>query len=163
MYWYTLHTKPRQERQAATNLEALGVETFCPQLMRRKVIRRRWRNTVGPLFPGYLFARFDVETSFRMVNYATGVRKIVAFGGEPEPLDEEIIHGIRERLTDGCLSVQAGSLRPGQSVQIQSGPLQGLEAIFEREMSDHQRVVLLLRTIESRWRVVLPLEQVANL
>ena len=163
MDWYTVSTKPHEERQAAVNLDRLGVETFCPQLKRRKMVRRRMQNVTSPLFPGYLFAKFDIEACFRAVKYAKGVRKIVAFGPNPAPVDEEIIEGIRARLTDGCLTVPANSFTTGQSVRIHSGPLEGLEAIFEREMSDHQRVVLLLRSLASRWRVVMPLDEVANL
>ena len=163
MLWYTVNTKPRQEQQAGQNLQMLGVEVFCPQLRRRRMIRRKMRNVTGPLFPGYIFARCEIETHFRPVSYARGVRKIVAFGPTPTPVDEEIINGIRARLVEGCLSVRVVSFEPGQTVRIQSGPLEGLEAIFEREMSDRQRGVLLLRAIASRWRVVMPLDQVANL
>ena len=56
----------------------------------------------------------------------------------------------------------APSLMPGEIIRIQTGPLQGLEAVFVREMSDHERVVLLLRTLTYQARVVLPVEQVVN-
>lgn len=163
MLWYAVTTKPHQEKQAGLNLESLGVETFCPQIKRKKVIRRRLQTVIDPLFPGYIFARFDIERSYRTVSYARGVRSIVAFGPMPAPVDEEIIAAINARLHNGCLTVPATSYTPGQSVRIQEGPLQGLEAIFEREMTGQQRVVLLLRVLAPQWRVVLPIEQVASL
>ncbi len=163
MHWYAVNTKPHQEYPARLNLEAVGVETFCPQFRRRKMIRRRMQTVVGPLFPGYLFVNCDLETCCRSVRYARGVRRIVAFGLTPEPVALQVIEAIKARLLNGELAVPAASFAPGQPVRIQDGPLQGLEAIFEREMSDHQRVVLLLRTLASQWRAVVPLEQVANL
>ena len=163
MEWYTVNTKPRQEHQAVLNLQTLGVQTFYPQIQVRKRVRRVMKRVTGPLFPGYIFARFDLETYFRTVTYARGVRKVVSFGPKPSPVDEEVIAGINARLTNGCLTVPLVSLTPGQCVRIQGGPLEGLEAIFEREMSDHQRVVLLLRALASQWRVVVPVQQVANL
>ncbi len=163
MHWYAVNAKPHQEYQARRNLEALGVETFCPQFRRRKMLRRRMQTVVGPLFPGYLFVNCDLETCCRSVRYARGVRRIVAFGLTPEPVAVEIIEAIRARLVNGELAVPAASFSPGQSVRIQDGPLQGLEAIFERELSDQQRVVLLLRTLAAQWRVIVPHEQVANM
>ena len=162
MHWYAVNTKPHQESQARLNLEALGVETFCPQFRRSKMLRRRMRTVVGPLFPGYLFVKCTLETCCRSVRYARGVRRIVAFGPTPEPVAVEIIEAIGARLVDGELAVPAASFASGQSVRIQDGPLQGLEAIFERELSDQHRVVLLLRTLAAQWRVVVPVEQVAN-
>ena len=152
MFWYAVNTKPHQEQQAAQNLQALGVEVFCPRVNRRRTIRRKVQNVTRPLFPGYLFALCDLATQFRPVSYARGVRKIVAFGPTPTPVDEEIINKIRARLVNGCLIAPGVSLKPGQTVCIQNGPLKGMEAIFESEMSDCQRVVVLLRAIASRWR-----------
>ena len=163
MQWYTLSTKPHQEQQATSNLEILGVETFFPQLTKKKMIRRRMQTVRGPLFPGYIFGKCDLGSCYPAVRYARGVRKIVAFGPTPCPVDPEIIEAIRARLNNGVLTVPPATFSAGQSVRIQEGPLQGLEAVFEREMSDHQRVVLLLRALTSQWRVVVPVDQVANL
>ncbi|MCX7915619.1 MAG: hypothetical protein N3A53_04880 [Verrucomicrobiae bacterium] len=44
-------------------------------------------------------------------------------------------------------------LRPGEVVEIQAGPLQGLQGIFERELSDKERVVILLDTLARGARV----------
>jgi len=163
MHWYAVSTKPHQEHQAESNLQRLGVETFCPQFTQRKVIRRVPRTMTGPLFPGYLFARLNIEEHYRAATYARGVRRIVAFGSTPARVDEDLIQGMKARLCNGCLSLTPRLPAPGQVVKIQDGPLSGLEAVFEREMSDHQRVVLLLRTLAYQARVVVPFEQVANL
>ncbi len=48
-------------------------------------------------------------------------------------------------------------------MRIQDGPLQGLEAIFEREMGDRQRVALLLQSVSYQARVVVRVDQVVNL
>src|SRR6266571_9326945 len=98
MKWYAVNTKSHQELFAALNLQRLGVETFYPQLKQSKVIRRRRRTMIGPLFPGYLFARFSVDTQYRAVTYANGVREIVQFGAIPASVDDEIIEAIRARL-----------------------------------------------------------------
>src|SRR2546421_11318979 len=126
MYWYTVSNKSQHERMAERNLTRVGVETFYPQLMKRKVIRRKAETRIGPLFPGYLFARFRLDTHYRAVTYARGVRTIVTFGTLPATVEDEIIEGIRARLHDGYLAVPAPSLLPGEIIRIQAGPRQGL-------------------------------------
>ena len=163
MQWYTVNTKPRRESQVERNLKKLGLETFCPLLRQRKVIRRKTQTVIGALFPGYMFVKCDIQNSYRAVCYARGVRRIVSFGLSPAPVDDEIIEGIKDRLTERELIVRPPTFTAGQSVRIHDGPLEGLEAIFEREMSGQQRVVLLLQAIAPHWRVIVPVEQVANL
>ena len=162
MYWYAVSTKPHQEHQAELNLRRLGIETFCPLLKQRRVIRRKSQITIGPLFPGYLFAKLNIDDQYRAVSYARGVRRLVTFGSSPAIVDEDLIEAIKSRVRDSYVTVSAQSFTPGQVVRIQEGPLCGLEAIFEREMSDHQRAVLLLRTLCYQARVVVPFEQVVN-
>src|SRR3989442_4949486 len=139
MPWYTVHTKTQHERVAELHLQQLGVETFYPQLKQRKVIRRRAETRIGPLFPGYLFARFQLDTHYRAVTYARGVRTIVTIGALPATVEDEIIAGIRAKLHDGCLTVPAPSFMPGEGIRNQTKPLQELEAAFVIGISDHVR------------------------
>ena len=69
---------------------------------------------------------------------------------------------MKTRLCNGYVSQAPRLLAPGQVVKIQDGPLSGFEAVFEREMPDRQRVVLLLRALAYQARVVVPFEQVVN-
>jgi transcriptional antiterminator RfaH len=163
MHWYAVSVKPHQETHAELSLQRLRVETFSPRLKRARVIRRKHQTTISPLFPGYLFARFHFQADYRAVSYARGVRKIVEFGTTPAIVDEEIIAAIKSRVEDGYVTVPAASFRAGQTVRITEGPLQGLEAIFEREMSDHERVVLLVRALSYQARVIVESQYVVNL
>ncbi len=163
MRWYTVNTKPHQEILAEKNLKRLGLETFCPFLKQTKLIRQERRTAITPLFPGYLFVRFNLDIHYRAVNYAKGVRRLVAFGPSPATVDEVIIESIKSRIHDGYVDVSPPSLRPGQVVRIDNGPFQGLEAIFEQEMNGQQRAVLLLRTLSYQARVVVDRACVVNL
>jgi transcriptional antiterminator RfaH len=162
MKWYALQTRPHQEDRAEQNLQRLGLETLSPRIKQEKIIRRVRRTVVSPLFPGYLFARFGMDAHYRAVSYARGVRRVVAFGSVPTSLPEATIESIRSRLDNGCVVIQPTALTPGQVVRIARGPLEGLEAVFEREMSDRQRVVLLLRALSYSARVVVALEDVVE-
>ena len=61
--WYVVHTNPKQEERANSNLVAWGVETLYAKLK-----ARRHNEFTGvpiyitqPLFPRYLFAKFKRE------------------------------------------------------------------------------------------------------
>ena len=163
VHWYLVHSKPHQESVAKSNLQWLGVETFFPQLRQLKIIRRRKQFTISPLFPGYLFSRFDMATEFRKVTYAQGVRKVVMFGSFPAQVDEETIASIKARIQVGYLHRRSSSFKVGQVVQIKEGPFLGLEVVFEKDLSGAQRVALLLKTVAYQARIIINREQLANL
>lgn len=160
--WYLVRSRPRQEVVALQSLQRLGVETFLPLIREQRVIRRCRRTVTGPLFPGYLFARFDLETRFRAVNFAHGVRELVAFGDTPAVVPDEMVEAILGRMEDGAVVVRP-SFRPGDRVRVGWGPFEGLEAVFECELSEQQRVVLLFESLSFQARVVVDLAQVVNL
>ena len=159
MNWYAIHTKPRQETLAQTSLQREGMETFFPKLKRKRTIRRVRKWMTGPLFPCYIFARFDAQQSGRLVKYANGVTNIVSFGGKPAMVEEALIETIRLHAQEDVVTVQPLPFKPGDIVEIQTGPLRGLSGIFEREMSDRDRVVILLETLAKGTRVQVSREQ----
>lgn len=162
MHWYAVRTKPHQESVAETNLLRQGIETFYPRLQERRLIRRKLRTVSAPLFPGYLFAKFDAAKDYRSVLYSRGVRDVVAFGPSPAIVDESMIDAIRIRLSDDNVLPPPPLFKPGQPVLIQEGPLHGLEAIFERAMPGYQRAVLLLKALSYQARVVVDLKCIVN-
>jgi transcriptional antiterminator RfaH len=161
MHWYAVSTKPHQERQAELHIKQWGIECFLPLLKANKIIRRTRKTVIGPLFPGYFFARFDLDKHYRAVSYATGVRKIVEFGEGPVELDATMIDAIKERLNDGHVTLMPVRPAHGQVVHIKGGPLAGLEAVFMREMTDRNRAILLLNTLGFHARLTLNMDQVS--
>lgn len=161
--WYTISTKPHQEAVAEANIRRLGVETFCPQVKQQKLIRRKYETCVAPLFPGYMFARLDLDHHYRFILFARGTKKIVCFGEEPAVVEDSLIEGIRSRLLDGRMLDLGREFNCGQVVRIDEGPLHGLEAVFEREVTGAQRAVLLLKALSYQARVVVDLKAIVNL
>jgi len=161
MHWYAVSTKPHQEKQAELHIKQCGIECFLPLLKESKIIRRMRKTVIEPLFPGYLFARFDLDKHYRAVCYATGVRKIVEFGSGPVKLDATMIEAIKERLNNGYVTLMP--IRPvhGQVVHIKGGPLAGLEAVFVREMTERNRVLVLLNTLGFHAKLTLNIDQVS--
>lgn len=147
MQWYVIRTKPHQERLAEFHLRQLSVETFLPLLRQQKTVRRQDKTVVEPLFPRYLFARFDITDRYRAVNFSRGVLNIVEFGLKPAEVSEALIDGIKSRMEDGYVTPKAERFQQGQIVHITGGPLAGLEAVFVKELKEQHRVILLLRAL----------------
>ena len=146
MQWYVIRTKPRQERVAEFHLRQLALETFLPLLRSQKKVRRQAKMTIEPLFPRYLFVRFDVAHHYRAVNFSRGVVKIVEFELKPAEVSVALIDAIRSRMVSGYITPTC-SFQQGQIVHITGGPLAGLEAVFIKELKEQHRVLLLLRAI----------------
>ena len=162
-FWYAVNTKTRCEAIACASLARHGVEVFLPMLRERKVLRGKCALTTSPLFPRYLFAKFDVSSQLRAVTYARGVKSIVTFGSGPSMVDEPIIQAIRSQSTNGVIEIPEDRFLSGQIVRIHDGPLCGLEAVFEKKLDGTSRAVLLLKAISFQARVIVELQHVANM
>ncbi len=157
MHWFAIQARTGAEAVANSNLRALPIETLLP-LVRRPMrhATRASRMVLRPLFPGYLFARFCAAVSLRAVKYSRAVLRVVGGDGQPWPMDDAIIADLRERIgPEGCVEMRERPFRVGDSVRITSGPLSGWSGVFDCELSDTQRVVILMETLQ-HGRVVIP-------
>ena len=59
--WYLLYCKRGDQKRAQQHLENQGVECFYPQIDVKKVVRGKEKQVKEPLFPSYIFVRFDYE------------------------------------------------------------------------------------------------------
>ena len=145
--WYVIQTKPKKEAEATSYLSTKGVEMFSP-LMETFALRNGGMNKqFKPLFPGYLFGKFDLERNYPLVRWARGVKKVLGFGGYPTSISEEIVEIIKERTdTEGIVRVKQ-NFKANDVIRIKTGPLKDLLAIFERWVSDTERVRILLNLI----------------
>lgn len=149
VHWYVIHTHPRQEDRAERNLRSEGLETLFPKLRERRYNQYTGEPTqiIKPLFPRYLFARFNASELLHKVSYTRGVHCVVAFGGRPTPLESDIIALIQSRIgADGFVRI-GEELKPGDQILVRDGPLKNFIGIFEREMKGSDRVMILLTTI----------------
>lgn len=131
--WFAIQTKPRAEEHAARFLSLKAITTFLPRLLvRHRHGSRRWES-LEPLFPGYLFARFTPEPQIiNSVRWAPGVRKVLGDETEPIPVPELVVSYLQQRAEEKGFIVPSPSLVPGTRVRFRSGPLAYLEGIIER-------------------------------
>jgi transcriptional antiterminator RfaH len=156
--WYVIHTKPKQEERADSNLKAWRVETFAPKLRELRFDTAAGRRTyvTKPLFARYIFARFKADELLHKVCYTRGVKSVVCLGAGPTPVDDEIIEFIQlRRDEDGFIKAGDDPLRPGDRVVISDGYLKDLAGVFESNLKDHDRVTILLTAISYQGRVII--------
>ena len=150
MKWYVIYTKPKQEDKVEESLARASVEVFNPKLRRKRLIRSKYERVIRPLFPNYLFAKFDPSRQYHMIKYTRGVSGIIGNRGSPWPVSEDIIDIIKSRMNEEGLIVITPDIKVGDKVEITEGPFRGFIGIFEREMKDSERIIVLLNTIEYR-------------
>lgn len=95
--WYLLSCKIGY-KSTVQRIESLGIEVFRPTLM--KVTPRKdchgVRTSEQPLFPSYLFVRFDInKVHTTSVSKVPGAVAFVRFGGTPCIIPEKIIQALR--------------------------------------------------------------------
>lgn len=147
--WYGVRTKSNQERVAATVLEAKGFEPYVPTYS----VRRRWSDRIVetslPLFPGYLFCRFDSSQRLPIIS-TPGVVSVVGFGKVPAPISNREVEAVQALLDSGIPAQPHPFLREGQKVRVKGGALQGVEGLVIRQKSDWRLIIsitLLQRSI----------------
>ena len=102
--------------------------------------------TQKPFFPGYLFCRFDPDTSLTHVRWTQGVAKILPESVSPLPVEDKVVAAIR------CLEQKDGVIRKKpfkkhDRIRIARGPMKDILGIFQHWTSDEGRVRLLLNFI----------------
>ncbi len=106
---------------------------------------------LDPLFPGYLFVHMGpLETDPRCwdaVRWTPGVRLILGTPDTPVPVPNEVIETIQARVKEHGFVCPGPQFTRGSQVRFRHGPLTGLEAVFERQMSRAGRVRVLLRLL----------------
>ena len=155
--WYCVRTQPKQEHIAAAHLRQLEkVECFTPRIRFKRATRRGSEWVTEALFPGYLFARFDLSAALRAVQSVSGVQGVVRFGTHWPTVPHAAIEEIRAVLGPEELRVIPVNYQPGETVVIAAGAFQGLSAVVTRVIPGCERIAVLLDFLGQPTRIELP-------
>jgi transcription antitermination factor NusG len=138
--WYGIRTRSNRERIAATTLNDRGYEPFLPVYRVRRCWTDRVVTTELPLFPGYVFCRFDHKQRLPIIT-TPGVVSIIGFGDQPAPLLDEEIEAVRAIITSGIAAEPAPFMREGQRIRVTHGPLKSLEGTLVRKKSSWRLLI----------------------
>src|SRR5258706_7499214 len=127
--WFALLVRSQHEKTVASVLQGKGYEQFLPLYS----VRRRWSDRVKelatPLFPGYVFCRFDVNHRLGIL-VTPGVVQIIGAGKVPLPVDDSEIAALSAIVKSGLAAEPWPFLKVGQRVRIQRGSLEGVEGVL---------------------------------
>lgn len=138
--WYAIWTRSRHEKAVWEQLDRKGVQAFLPTITRWSRWKDRKKQIAWPLFPGYCFARFESSDRLPILK-CSGVVNIVSFDGEPAPIPDYEIEGIRRLVETDLRYDPCPLIREGMMVEVVHGPLRGVIGRLVRKGS-HARLVL---------------------
>lgn len=142
--WYAIRVQSKFESVASEVLLGKGYEAFLPLY---KSVRRwsdRKKTLELPLFPGYLFCRFNPGDRMLPIVTTPGVIGVVSAGRTPLSIEDDEITGLQLMLRSSVEPEPWPYLSSGTKVLIERGPLAGLEAMVVQNLN--------------RWRVVVSVE-----
>jgi transcription antitermination factor NusG len=120
--WFALQVRTRHEAGVANYLLGQGYESFLPLYKCRKRWSDRIKEVQTPLFPGYLFCRFDAQDRLPIMK-TPGVMQIVGVNRVPVAVDESEISAIQTLAGTGLPNQPWPFLQVGERVRIESGSL----------------------------------------
>jgi transcription antitermination factor NusG len=147
--WHIVRAVGRRDREVSASLVELGFGVYYPRILEmRPLVKRqmtpRQRNAgieisrpqLVPLFPRYLFVRFDMGRSgWREVFKIAGVGGLISEGGLPVPVTQTVIDRIGELEEQGTIVAREQQMRVvlaiGQKVRINSGPFADFHATMQ--------------------------------
>jgi transcription antitermination factor NusG len=138
--WYALRVRPRHEKTVASTLLTKGYEGFLPLYRHRSRWSDRIKEVLLPLFPGYLFCRFDVNHRLPVL-VTPGVIEVVGIGRIPYPVDENEISSLQSIIVSNLQVERRSYLNIGTRVRIELGPLAGTEGILTGKKGKRKLVV----------------------
>ncbi|MGD1091597.1 MAG: transcription termination/antitermination NusG family protein [Bryobacteraceae bacterium] len=138
--WYALRVRSRCEKLTGKHLVNTGYQVCTACAPQRRVWADRIRCVEMPVFPGYIFARFDPAQGPNVLR-APGIVSIVGFGTSYHPVEDAEIDALNIVLRSGIEVRREPTVHPGTRVRVRYGPLRGLEGVLVQFKTQHRLVV----------------------
>lgn len=161
--WFCVRSRTRQEHVAAASLRRFGgLEVINPRIRFRRATARGPVWVTESMFPGYLFAHFNLKRSLDLVQYSFGVTGVVRFGLFWPVVPEETIEDLRRVVGEEEVREVEPALQVGQEVEVAQGAFAGFHGVVTRVMPARDRVAVLLDFLGRQTSVELPLDGVSH-
>ena len=140
MPWFALRVKSRHEKSVASSLHSKDIEGLLPLYVNRNSWSDRYKNVRLPLFPGYVFSRFNAEKRAAVLR-TPGVIDLVRFGEKVFPVDPKEMEALQRLAQSGLTCEPCAYVEVGERVEIRGGPFFGLTGLVT-EVRSAKRLVL---------------------
>lgn len=138
--WFVVRVRSNYEKVASASLRSKGYEELLPLSRGRRIWSDRIKVVETPVFPGYVFCRFDPSRRLPILT-TPGVVGIVGFGETPAPVYEHEIASLRTMLTAGLSCEAWPYLKAGQPIVIEHGPLAGFDGTVLQVKGQYRLIV----------------------
>jgi transcription antitermination factor NusG len=139
-HWFALQTRPQNERKVEHLLKQKGYECFAPTYRSKRKWSDRIVETDSPLFPGYVFCRFNSSALGKAIS-TQGVTRIVGFGGTPAEVAREEIEALQLLARTSFLREPWKYLPDGTLVLVETGPLAGIQGTISADENRRRLVI----------------------
>jgi transcriptional antiterminator RfaH len=154
--WYVVQTKPLQEGIALRELSNQAFTCHLPKIASIKPRRGKHTIIVSPLFPSYLFVRFNIEReAWRSINGTKGVVRLLGSTEETaSPLPRGFVEEMLSRADpDGVIALQKAvrtikKFAVGDTLKVKEGSFQGFSGTCQK--TDHKTATLLLYLLSGK-------------
>lgn len=146
LHWYALAVKPRHDKAVARSLEAKGFHTFVPLYRKRNQYATRYKDSDLPLFPGYVFCRFDALIRLPIIT-TPGIVQILGNGNSPIEVSETEIESLQRAIAAQVPMQPYPYLEIGQRVCIEEGVLAGVVGVIIK-LKQNLRLVLSITLLQ---------------
>lgn len=141
MTWYALQHKPAQGDRALQHLQNQDIACFYPKISVERIKGGKRSKKLEPLFPGYMFVNLEQsDPLWSKLRSTRGVLRIVGFANKPAPISDAVIQHVKESLDSVA---EQGGIKAGQAVQLNEGPFEGINAIFQSYDGEARAIVLI--------------------
>jgi transcription antitermination factor NusG len=138
--WYALIIHQYKREQSEQLLSGMGYEYFSPCFETVKVWSDRRKRVDVPLFPGYIFCRFNPAQRLPLLR-TPGILGIVSAGARFLEVDSKEIEAIRTALASKLPVEPYNSMTPGQKVRVTDGPLRGVNGVLVRSKAQSRLIL----------------------
>jgi transcription antitermination factor NusG/acyl carrier protein len=149
LQWYLIKTHPGQESRAEANLKAWQLETLMPKLKVRKKHPWAMVEELLPLFPRYVFARFNAAELLHKVVFTRGIYSVVSFENTPTPVESSIIALLQSRVDSEGIVLAGEYFRPHDELE-KPEPIRNFMRVFDEELKVNDRINILLTTVREQ-------------
>lgn len=165
--WHVIYTNIRCESRAALGLKAKGFEVFYPTI-RKRVRHARYTNIVErPLFPRYLFVKFDLERDewFHPIKTTDGVEDLLRNDNIPVRVADRELEPLITAFNSGEFDMTRkkpliSEFSKGEVVRITGGPFMGFTAEVLAAMNDKRRAEVMMSFLGRKSKIALDYEQI---
>lgn len=129
--WFALRLRNRFEFAVQEQLRQQEIGEFLPTLTQETRWSDRTSVTTRPLFPGYIFARFDPATRADVLRIR-GVVQILSVDQQPVAIPDDQVANLQRFVSAAARIAPGPYVAVGATVRVARGPFAGVEGLVTR-------------------------------